>query len=386
MARIWFLVFLVLIAAPSSSARTELPTSVAADLERAASEMLSLCAEWRSQDKALADDEALAAVEIDSYGPAFWEPMVTRYQYEAGRYDAHIELKSSLFDSGSSASTRMAPSKKDAYFDGEILEHAYNGRLDREPIASVATRKPLARILLEDYWPAAGWKFPNLMIDHARKPHHPLLLDLATQGAELVSHPHEEVDGHSCVVFSATLEDRQWKFWLDPELLHATRRWELLTSDGLKIETSHCSDFRPIHDGSDVQLPWAVRTEHYTMPRGGLSPAVEPYFAREFEVRTLTVPCTLEAKSLRARYPAGSEVLDFVHSIERDGKKSPLVYQLPADLADLDAVIEHARNGTPFIPRPLERPTRWPWILILVNALIVAAIAVALIIRRSSSS
>jgi hypothetical protein len=91
----------------------------------------------------------------------------------------------------------------------------------------------------------------------------------------------------------------------------------------------------------------------------------------------------VEDELFQLKIPAGTEVVDFSQTaVTADGVEQPLMYQMPANPAELDSLVRNTRNIVESFTTKTPDRTRSRAVLIFINAILVLSIVVAILRRR----
>ncbi|MDR1384866.1 MAG: hypothetical protein LBJ67_13615 [Planctomycetaceae bacterium] len=228
-------------------------------------------------------------------------------------------------------------------------------------------------IVVQEYTSYLGFKFPNKPSEFQDLPEsYPLFL--AKKG-KLLSVKTENLNGHDALqikikstylLFPWQNPSRIFCFWLLPDLNYAIKQCDILREDN-KLAYRIINDSFEKLPNKSIYLPRKTVLEYYTseMPNAEISSTV--LYKEIFSlVSVSTQKINTNQFTLQNLYSKpGTRIADHVLSDTDSG----LQYDMPANPADLDRVIESELTGKDFTPTPL--PSRAAmiirWIIILIG-------------------
>lgn len=179
-----------------------------------------------------------------------------------------------------------------------------------------------------------------------------LPLALIEEGARVTKVEETLLDGQKCVLLELGDKDLKKRFYLDPTRGHAVCRREFVTRSGQVAEVSKMSDFAKF-EKPDIWLPKRCDVTYYTWPTITEVITEKPLARRTFIVRGIDKKA-IPVERFCLKYTMPETVIS--DSTLPQAKKVPrgiVDYEVPPDIKDLDAAIQCAIEGKPFVPRAL---------------------------------
>jgi hypothetical protein len=260
-----------------------------------------------------------------------------------------------------------------------------------DPIDNPKAWSPNERMFRPDYFYQAGIVLPDT-IKSLKQGAKSLVLQYLEQGAEVAKVDQTPLGGQPCLcVEMSTKNERllgaggRTRIFLDPSLGYAVRRKEVRTLSGQLALEVDVQDFVKFSD-PDIWLPNRCDATYYTWYDLRGAPSKEPVTFERFRVKKWDrAKIPLEQFSLRYTV-AGTFVRDATLPQAKNMPEGVVRYQVPPNPADLDAVIQTAIDGKPFLPKLLQEQERSRTLLLIgVNGGILGLVVVWLLWRRLTS-
>jgi hypothetical protein len=238
-----------------------------------------------------------------------------------------------------------------------------------DPIDDPKIYPPDGRVFSPTYFYEAGFVLPDTIAKQkvgARS----LPLALIDEGATVIKAEEVSLDGH--VSFLIELEDkgRRKRFYFDPSREFAVHRREELTPAGQRLVVAQMRDFVRFHN-PDIWLPKRCDVNYHTWRTNPEMITEKPLTYERFVVQKIEKePIPVERFTLHYTMP-GTLVSDASIPQAKELPAGQVTYEVPADQRDLDAVIQHAVDGTPFVPRALQEKRRFRLLCVAVSLLVV---------------
>jgi hypothetical protein len=240
--------------------------------------------------------------------------------------------------------------------------------------------KPQNVLFEPTYFHEAGFKLPARvaeMRDGAKS----LPLSLLSDGYMVAKLEDVKYDGRSCILLSLTKGDSSKTFVFDPKLGYAVVRKEVSNAKGQRLEVSEAHDFVSYPDVG-LWLPQRITVAYYTWKTLPGEVFDTPLGEMTFNVRRISKdPIPAERFHLRYVMPRTSVVDSTLPGADK-ARGGIVRYQVPVNAADLDAAVEAALRGKPFVPTGAQR-RRYPVGVIVV--VIVSLFAFVILLRRYRS-
>lgn len=201
------------------------------------------------------------------------------------------------------------------------------------------------------YFREAGFVLPRTAGMH-RSGAKSLPLALIEEGARVTKVEEMFLDGQKCVLLELEDKDLRKRFWLDPTRGHAVCRREFVMRSGQVAEVSRMTDFAKF-EKPDIWLPKRCDVVYYTWPTIPEVVTEKPLARRTFVVRGIdkkAIP--VERFCLKYTMP-GTDISDSTLPQAKELPRGIVDYKVPPDIEDLDAAIQCAIEGQPFVPRAL---------------------------------
>lgn len=230
-------------------------------------------------------------------------------------------------------------------------------------------------MVILDYFEAAGFQVPNTART-IRQPANSLLLKLLDDGAAVTEIADHEEDPSTTVLVTLADSARIYRFSLDKSLGYAVREQQTLTRDGRLLMAVANSDFVPMKV-SHIWLPKRslIRWHSwYTTPPGRAFK--DPLFTEELRVAEIhQEPVDVGLFVLNYTTP-GTVVGDGRLPGADTAANAVVDYRIPADVKDLNRVIDEAVRG-----RPRTKLSTTRVILIVGNVVLAAVVMIAVALR-----
>jgi hypothetical protein len=250
-----------------------------------------------------------------------------------------------------------------------------------DPLKDAVAKTGGALLLRSNYLREAGFKVSEIPEEVGLAPRS-LLLHLVDQGATVLRVAEEDVDGIDCLRIDVEGPNGLWLFDLDPSRRHAVRRREERTPGGKARCLATMSDFVELPGTDGVWLPRRCQVTYYQWSGKPDPPEDKPLFRETFTVSHLSWDAVPDDRFIVMYINPGASIAD---GTLPEAAKSPhgrIEYVVPANPEDLDKVIQHARDGTPFVPRDFQQ-RRWRFALFwALNLAVLTGVAAALWFRR----
>ena len=240
---------------------------------------------------------------------------------------------------------------------------------DVDPIDDPKIHPPDGRVFSPTYFHEAGFVLPHT-IAMQKVGAKSLPLALIDEGATVIKAEEVSLGGH--VSFLIELEDkgRRKRFYLDPSRDFAVHRREELTPAGQPLVIAQMRDFVRFRN-PDIWLPKRCDVNYYTWRTNPEMITEKRLTYERFVVQKIQKePIPVERFTLNYTMP-GTLVADASIPQAKELPEGYVSYEVPADQRDLDAVIQHSIDGTPFVPKALQERRRFRLLCVAVSLLVV---------------
>lgn len=366
---------------------TELPQELLDALHQNAEALSPVTVVWEQQlGSRLPLQEWLAMVDYSPSDLDQFKPKAVTYCWQDGM--SYMHLLESKADIGPFIDRATGEIKRDAKFDEVqfILEeseaacnledvffgHGQQHRIRRgdfsslniDPLDGPKTRPPSARLFRPDYFREVGFVLPDTIGKQGMRAKS-LLLDLVDQGAEVANVEETSLKGRKCLSVELKGEvkllgaEGTTRFYLDPSMAYAVFRREERTPSGDLAAHADMNDFVMLSD-PDLWLPKRCKVTYHTWHTIPGKLSRDPLHHERFLAKGLE-RAAIHLERFALHYTVAGTIVDDATLPEAKNMPKGFVrYMVPPDPADLEAAIQSAIDGKPFVPKALQhkRPIR----------------------------
>ncbi len=236
-----------------------------------------------------------------------------------------------------------------------------------------------------NYWHEAGFDVPTNEYDYVEPQISSLVLHLASLPHAKSDYELTTLAGESSEKVAISTDNGRHVFYLDPNLHRAVRRHEEYDQQNRLLSITTANDFRSIPNTKNLHLPFQINVQYFQWRRFPASPSKTALFESQYSLLSFEkASSTADEFVLNYKNQSGALVGDD-RIATADQRETGLVnYTVPANPQDLDAAIQHAIDGTPFMPRELAmRSSRRRILLLVANGLIIVILGVIWYVRKS---
>lgn len=282
------------------------------------------------------------------------------------------------------------------------LDNVYMGDLEKamtntgsppllsiDSVKSPKARKPGQVIFVPHYFWEAGYWVPWLFRDLGQPAEH-LVLWLIQQGAQVSAIENVQFDGDNCIEIRCQHSGRNISFVVDPKFGYAVRRRiERFSDSGKLVSVTDVSDFTKLREPS-LWFPKRCDVAYHAWRKGistdygrRVDQARSADYAHSSDERPLftetlildavkTTPIPLQRFMLKYTTP-GTSVADSTLPEAKSTPDGRVYYHVPANLDDLQQVIDQARK---------REPRSWRGWLIALNIVAVVLLILVIVWRK----
>lgn len=236
-----------------------------------------------------------------------------------------------------------------------------------------------------NYWLMAGFVVPTTAFDFARQSNRSLVAYFSDENAQVVYDGSKEIDGRSCHAVAISTKGKRFVLYYDESLHYALRRQEEYDQENRLVRVVIANRFRKIPKTQSLYLPYEIKLEYYQQFGKPAAPYPEVLFDEYYVLESFDKAST-PASDFELIPKVGTLVGDDRLPTAGERETGLVHFTMPASIDDLDAAIQHAIDGTPFVPSDLGGSNRSRLLLIAVNILAILFISVAVWRRRKFKS
>ena len=373
--------------AGSASRSDSVPEEIRKAFLSMCSAMSPIAVEWtRTRKTALTEDTFRTAMRLAETTRTFFHPQEVEYCFQAGMVRTwKLEWYSTL-----DADFRFLRTEQDTLVIAFNREKVFLWSGESTPpektilsidfAEQVAEEAPVGKLI-----PANVFKYFNV---HMPATPSELLVGckpytdvLSHRKGAVVSVIPAQRDSGRVVISIAESDGTAHRFEIDSQRLSVVNRYVLSNSKGNPVLYAYPGDYRPLAGTPNVSLPRSCRVEWFQFDASSLrDESAGPLFVEEYEIRVKSQrEMPKEYFSITDTRP-GVLISDSTLPGARALKDGRAQYRIPADLSQLESVIEAAKQGMSTIETQKLSASRL--VLLLINGAIFVAVVFYLWFRK----